>query len=80
MVQALPAYAYGASDEKESDPYGQTMTAFRASLRKLLERVERVVERLGQAGGDRVSFGGSSPVSASGRGRSGSLLVSWGHR
>lgn len=37
----------GAPDgEGIPDPYGQTMTAFRASLRQLLECVERVVERL----------------------------------
>ena len=48
-VHALPAYAYGAPDEEGiPDPYGQTMTAFRASLRQLLEHVERVVDRLGR--------------------------------
>jgi protein-tyrosine phosphatase len=48
-VHALPAYAVGAPDEEGvPDPYGQTMTAFRASLRQLLGHVERVVERLGR--------------------------------
>jgi protein-tyrosine phosphatase len=46
-VHALPAYACGAPNEEGiPDPYGQTMTAFRASLRKLLAHVERVVGRL----------------------------------
>ena len=50
-VHALPAYAYGASDEEGiPDPYGQTMTAFRASLRQLLEHVERLVGRLEREG------------------------------
>ena len=50
-VHALPAYAVGAPDEEGiPDPYGHTMTAFRASLRQLLEHVERVVERLERGG------------------------------
>ena len=50
-VHALPAYAIGAPDEEGiPDPYGHTMTAFRASLRQLLEHVERVVERLERGG------------------------------
>ncbi len=48
-VHALPAYACGAPEEEGiPDPYGQTMTAFRASLRQLLGHVERGVERLGR--------------------------------
>ena len=48
-VHALPAYAHGAPEEEGiPDPYGQTMTAFRASLRQLLGHVERGVERLGR--------------------------------
>ena len=50
-VHALPAYAAGAADEEGiPDPYGQTMTAFRASLRQLLEHVERLLERLEREG------------------------------
>jgi protein-tyrosine phosphatase len=50
-IRALPAYAYGAPEgEGIPDPYGQTMTAFRASLRQILEHVERLVERLEREG------------------------------
>src|SRR5215207_5569641 len=43
-VYTLPEYAVGApSEEGIPDPYGQTMTAFRASVRQLLENVEGLV-------------------------------------
>jgi len=46
-VYTLPEYAVGApSEEGIPDPYGQTMTAFRASVRQLLENVEGLVKRL----------------------------------
>ena len=46
-VYALPEYALGASPEEGiPDPYGQTMTAFRASVRQLLEYTEALVGRL----------------------------------
>jgi protein-tyrosine phosphatase len=46
-VYALPEYALGASPEEGiPDPYGQTMTAFRASVRQLLEHIEGLVKRL----------------------------------
>src|SRR5918998_3319001 len=50
-VYALPEYALGASAEEGiPDPYGLTMTAYRASVRQLLECVEGVVERLEREG------------------------------
>jgi len=50
-VHALPAYAYGAPEEEGiPDPYGQTMTSFRASLREILGHAERLVERLEREG------------------------------
>ena len=46
-VYTLPEYATGTpSDEGIPDPYGHTMTTFRASVRQLLNYVENVVERL----------------------------------
>src|SRR5918998_6878558 len=46
-VFALPEYAVDApSEEGIPDPYGQTMTAFRASVRQLLEYIESLVGRL----------------------------------
>src|SRR5215217_2091926 len=46
-VYALPQYALGAPPEEGiPDPYGQTMTAFRASVRQLLEYTEALVGRL----------------------------------
>ena|SRR5215203_5864765 len=46
-VYALPEYALGASPEEGiPDPYGQTMTAFRASVRQLLEYTEALMGRL----------------------------------
>src|SRR5919107_985349 len=46
-VYTLPEYALGApSEEGIPDPYGQTMTAFRASVRQLLEYTEALVGRL----------------------------------
>ena len=50
-LYALPEYALGASaNEGIPDPYGYTMTAYRASVRQLLECVEGVVERLEREG------------------------------
>jgi protein-tyrosine-phosphatase len=46
-LHTLPEYASGVpSEEGIPDPYGHTITAYRASVRQLLEYVERVVERL----------------------------------
>ena len=46
-VYILPGYATDTSDEEGiPDPYGHTMTAFRASVRQLLGYIEKVVERL----------------------------------
>jgi protein-tyrosine-phosphatase len=46
-LYTLPEYASGVpSEEGISDPYGHTITAYRASVRQLLECVERVIERL----------------------------------
>src|ERR671920_2428925 len=50
-VYALPEYALGASPEEGiPDPYGQTMTAFRASVRQLLEYTEGLVGHLEREG------------------------------
>ena len=50
-VYALPEYALGAPPEEGiPDPYGQTMTAFRASVRQILEHVEGLVGRLEREG------------------------------
>ena len=50
-VYALPEYALGASAEEGiPDPYGYTMTAYRASVRQLLECVGGVVKRLEREG------------------------------
>src|SRR5215208_1732578 len=50
-VYVLPEYALGAPPEEGiPDPYGQTMTAFRASVRQLLEYTEGLVGRLEREG------------------------------
>ena len=50
-VHTLPGYALGASAEEEiSDPYGHTMTAYRASVRQLLGYVQPLLERLSREG------------------------------
>src|SRR5215218_2551209 len=50
-VYALPQFALGAPPEEGiPDPYGQTMTAFRASVRQLLEYTEALVGRLEREG------------------------------
>ncbi len=50
-VYTLPEYALGAPPEEGiPDPYGQTMTAFRASVRQLLEYTEGLVGRLEREG------------------------------
>ena len=50
-VYALPQYALGAPPEEGiPDPYGQTMTAFRASVRQLLEYTEALVGRFEREG------------------------------
>jgi protein-tyrosine phosphatase len=46
-VYTLPEYAIGAlAEEGIPDPYGHTMTTFRASVRELLGYIEEVVGRL----------------------------------
>jgi protein-tyrosine phosphatase len=45
-VFTLPGYASGSDAEEVSDPYGYTMTSYRASVRQLLGSVSRVVRRL----------------------------------
>jgi protein-tyrosine phosphatase len=46
-VYLLPGYATDTSSEEGiPDPYGHTMTAFRASVRQILGYIEKVVERL----------------------------------
>ena len=50
-VYTVPEYALGAPPEEGiPDPYGQTMTAFRASVRQLLEYTEGLVKRLEREG------------------------------
>ena len=50
-IFTLPEYALGASPEEGiPDPYGQTMTAFRASVRQLIEYTEGLVGRLEREG------------------------------
>lgn len=50
-VYTLPEYAVGALPEEGiPDPYGHTMTAYRASVRQLLECVDGLVERLEREG------------------------------
>src|SRR5215208_5020548 len=50
-VYALPQYALGSPPEEGMpDPYGQTMTAFRASVRQLLDYTEALVGRLEREG------------------------------
>ena len=52
QVYTLPEYASGSLDGNHSgegeipDPYGHTMTAYRASLRQLYDYIERLLERL----------------------------------
>ncbi|HLM76881.1 MAG TPA: hypothetical protein VK361_00585 [Rubrobacteraceae bacterium] len=53
-LYTLPEYALGASAaEGIPDPYGHTMTAYRASVRQLLECVEGVIGRLEREGAPR---------------------------
>ena len=50
-VYTLPEYALGAPPEEGiPDPYGHTMTAFRASVRQLLEYTEGLVGHLEREG------------------------------
>lgn len=50
-VHALPQYALSAPPEEGiPDPYGHTMTAYRASVRQLLECVDGLVKRLEREG------------------------------
>ena len=50
-VYTLPEYATGASSEEGiPDPYGHTIATFRASVRQLLDYVDKVVERLEREG------------------------------
>ena len=56
-VHALPGYALGAPPEEGiPDPYGLTMTAFRATVRQLLECVEGLVGRLEREGAPMKGF------------------------
>ncbi len=46
-VHPLPEYAAGTSTEEGiPDPYGLTMTAFRASVRQILGYADKVVKRI----------------------------------
>ena len=46
-VHTLPQYASGSTGEDGiSDPYGQTMTAYRASVHQLLDHLDSLVEVL----------------------------------
>jgi protein-tyrosine-phosphatase len=50
-IYTLPEYALGAPPQEGiPDPYGHTMTAFRASVRQLLEYTEGLVVRLEREG------------------------------
>ena len=50
-VQTLPRYASGAPGEDGiSDPYGQAMTAYRASLYQLVGYIDSLVGVLRKAG------------------------------
>ncbi len=50
-VYTLPQYALGAPPEEGiPDPYGHTMTTFRASVRQLLDCVDGLVGRLEREG------------------------------
>ena len=50
-VYTLPEYALGTPPEEGiPDPYGHTMTAFRASVRQLLECIDGLVGRLEREG------------------------------
>ena len=50
-VYTLPGYALGAPPEEGiPDPFGQTMIAFRASVRQILEYTEGLVGRLEREG------------------------------
>ena len=49
-VYTLPEYAVDAPGEEGiPDPYGQTMIAYRASARQLLEYIEGLLKRLERA-------------------------------
>jgi len=53
-VYTLPEYALGAPPEEGiPDPYGLTMTTFRASVRQLFDCVDGLVERLEREGAPR---------------------------
>lgn len=48
-INTLLGYAYAAPDtEGIADPYGQPISAYRASVRRIIEVVDRVVSRLGK--------------------------------
>lgn len=48
-IYTLTEYAIGAPDrEGISDPYGQPLAAYRASIRRILECVDLLVDRLGR--------------------------------
>jgi protein-tyrosine-phosphatase len=51
-VYSLPEYATGASGQEGiPDPYGHTMTAYRASVRQLLGSLDLLIGRLGKSKG-----------------------------
>jgi protein-tyrosine phosphatase len=45
-IHVLPEYATGVPGEEIADPYGHTITTYRAVLRQLYEYVGHVVDRL----------------------------------
>ncbi len=50
-LYTLPEYSSGVpSEEGIPDPYGHTITAYRASVRQLLEHIEGLVKRLEREG------------------------------
>lgn len=50
-VHTLPGYAYGVPDgEGIADPYGQSMSAYRASVRRIFECMDLLVPRLQVSG------------------------------
>ena len=50
-VHTLPGYAYGVPDDEGiADPYGQSMSAYRASVRRIFECMDLLVPRLQVSG------------------------------
>ena len=49
MIHTLLGYAYAAPEtEGIADPYGQPISAYRASVRRIIEGLDHVVSRLGK--------------------------------